>query len=50
MRPRGQKSHCVRLKRGINYPKNLEERGRYQSETDQDVAPQEEVLADLLEA
>ena len=28
MHPRGRRSHCVGIRRGINYPKNLEERGR----------------------
>ena len=28
MHPRGRRSHCVGSRRGINYPKNLEERGR----------------------
>ena len=51
MHPRGRRSHCVGTKRGINYPKNLEERVRSRSEEDQEAERQEVVPADhLLEA
>ena len=40
--------HCVGLRRGISYTKNLEERGRKHSEEDQEAERQEVVPADLL--